>query len=137
MINYQGHEIDVKDFSRECRRILFDYIIKKYDIDNDKEHLRVIWTKSCHFIFDELPSKWQVFAAIISDKGNKKCYVKFVKYIASFDSKYDRNKPIEKQLKIESHEPILDLYSFSRGKEMAIRGLNNLTKELEKKYSKK
>jgi len=130
----QEPKIDVKEFSRNCRRALFEHVIEKEGIDNEKEHLRVIWTKTCRSLFDELPHRWQMFAAIISDKGNKRCYVKFVKYMADFDAtKYDSSKPLEEQLKIKSYKPVLDLYWLG-GKGMAIRGLMNLSAELKEKY---
>lgn len=126
--------IDVNEFSRNCKRVLFEYVMEKEGIDNKKQHLRTIWTKTCRNLFDELPSKWQIFAAIISDKGDKRCYVKFVKYVASLDSNYNPDRPLKEQLKIEGYEPVLDLYS-SVGKEMGIRGLENLAVELKEKYS--
>lgn len=88
---------------------------------------------------EDLPSKWEVFAAILSDKGNRRGYVKFVDYHARLKgSDYDPSKPLEEQLEIEENKkPVLDLYARTGNVEtdtMPTRMLRKLVKELEERY---
>jgi len=133
-------KINEKEFSNRCRELVVQRIRKDEGVNDEDKHLRVIRYKSCRSLFDPLPYRWKVLAAVILEHDRRRGYVKFVGYTGRLTADvYDPTKPLEEQLKIEKDsEPVLDLYAKLGDIEkdiMPIRLLRRLADELEEKFA--